>query len=85
MPNARRKPLLFLLIGWAIGLALTSCAVQPASPAAPSTRVPQPRSLPPTRAPLPTVLSPHQPAPDADETACAADVSSGQPSRSTGH
>jgi hypothetical protein len=62
MPNARRKPVLFLLIGWVFGLALTSCTAQPASPPAPPTRASQPAALP-TRAPLPTIVSPLSPLP----------------------
>jgi hypothetical protein len=52
MPNARRKPLILLLIGWVLGLAMTGCAAGPAAPASP-----------PTRAPLPTILSPLSPLP----------------------
>ena len=62
MTIVRLKPLTFLLIGWAIGLALTSCAAGPATPAAPPTRAPLP-STSPTRAPLPTIVSPVSPLP----------------------
>ena len=66
---------LILVMGWVIGLALTSCTAQPASPPAPPTRpiqplqpttaptrAPQPTAAP-TRAPLPTVVSPISPLP----------------------
>jgi len=52
MRDVRRKPLIFLLIGWAMGLVLTGCAGGPESPA-----------VPPTRAPLPTIVSPVSPLP----------------------
>jgi hypothetical protein len=72
MLDTRRKPLLILVMGWVIGLALTSCTAQPASPPAPPTRAPQSSppptraplpTTPPTRAPLPTVVSPISPLP----------------------
>ena len=69
MLNARRKPLLLLVMGWVIGLTIAGCAPGPATPAAPptrpiaqETRVPLP-TTPPTRAPLPTIVSPISPLP----------------------
>ena len=72
MPNARRKSPLILLIGWAIGLALTGCTspagqsaglanTRPAADCCTDT-APQPTTAP-TRAPLPTVVSPISPLP----------------------
>ena len=69
MFNARRKPLLLLVMGWVIGLTITGCAPGLATPASPptrpilqETRAPLP-TTPPTRAPLPTIVSPISPLP----------------------
>jgi hypothetical protein len=60
MTNARWKSQKLLLIGWAIGLVLTSCAAAPTAPNSPSNRTPLPTILSPV-SPLPTPMKPPVP------------------------
>jgi hypothetical protein len=62
MIHVRRTPLILLLIGLAVGLALAGCAAAPAAPSTPPLRAPLPTIVSPV-GPLPTVLSPLSPLP----------------------